>query len=216
MAITTFSVISQNSPKEWAKHFDECRKSLEYAGDDAVMVSKDGKCFFYKEIDIPNVDKNVINKRAKLIIKNFLSSYLTEYITEDEISTDTETKAPRLLSQLSGKYSFSTKWMSCIYHYQLKYRLEYLAEDGKISIWINNLMSSTTVEAGGQGAGRMEDYTPAPLVGEYVVNQKKKEVKKDSNGFRRVGYIDLKKTIFQTFEENIVKNDSELNVSDNW
>ncbi|MDE6807884.1 MAG: hypothetical protein K2I98_05440, partial [Prevotella sp.] len=92
-----------------------------------------------------------------------------------------------------------------------------LTTNGELTVLLTNFYSSTTTEYGGQGGGRLDEYRPIMgITGKYAVNKKHTKVRNNPIGYIRVGVIDLKKEIFNTFESKMKLSISELEKKEQW
>ena len=204
-------IYGQNSPKEWSEHFKQVAETPEYAGVDAITLNENGDIFFCLEIPLSGEKKEVISKKAKLILKNSLKKYVDEYVVEDELNGSGE-----LMTQATAKTKFSNKVAAFINHIKIKFNIGILAADGSLAIILKDFQSSTASEVGGQGGGRLDDFKPMIVTGKYAVNKKNTKVLNNIIGYHRVGVIDLKKDIFNVFEEKIKLPISDLEKKEQW
>lgn len=205
--------IAQDSPQEWAKHFKAVAETVEYAGVDAVTLSENGKVCLSLKISMPNLKKEEISQKAKLILKNFLEKYVDEYVYEDKLSKDGE-----LMTSVTANSKFSTVLSSIYYHYKLKFEIGILATNGELTVILNNFYYSSTTEYGGRGGGKLDEYRP--IVGitteKNAVTKNHTKVMNNPIGWLRVGVIDLKKEIFNIFESKMKLSISELEKKEQW
>lgn len=205
--------VAQDSPQEWAKHFKAVAETAEYAGANAITLNPNGNVCFLSEMSIPDLKKEEISQKAKLVLKNFLGKYVNEYVYEDKLNEDGE-----LMTLVTANSKFSTAILSSMYfHYKLKFEIGIFAANGKLTIFLTNFYSSTTTEYGGQGGGQLDEYQPiVGLTGKFAVNKKNTKVKNSPKGYERVGVIDLKKEIFKTFDSKMKLSISELEKKEQW
>ena len=211
MSVCPNVIYGQNSPKEWSEHFKRVAETPEYAGADAVTLNENGDILFGLEIPLSGEKKEEISKKAKLILKNSLKKYVDEYVIEDELSDSGE-----LITQVTANTKFSNKVAAFINHIKIKFNIGILAADGNLTIILSDFQSSTTSEIGGQGGGSLDDFKPMIVTGKYAVNKKNTKVLNNIIGYQRVGVIDLKKDIFNIFEEKIKLSISGLDKKEQW
>lgn len=211
MSLCPNSLFGQDSPKEWSEHFKRVAATPEYAGADAITLDKNGEILFGLEIPLSGENKEDISKKAKLILKNSLKKYVDEYVMEDQLNDSGE-----LMTQVTANTKFSNKVAAFINHIKIKFNIGILAADGSLTIILNGFQSSTTSEVGGQGGGRLDDFKTMIVTGKYAVNKKNTKVLNNIIGYQRVGVIDLKKDIFNVFEEKIKLPISDLEKKEQW
>ena len=211
MSVCPNVTYGQNSPKEWSEHFKRVAETSEYAGADAITLDQNGEILFGLEIPLSGEKKEDISQKAKLILKNSLKKYVDEYIMEDKLNDSGE-----LMTQATANTKFSNKVAAFINHIKIKFKIGILAADGHLTVILNDFQSSTTSEVGGQGGGRLDDFKTMIVTGKYAVNKKNTKVLNNIIGYQRVGVIDLKKDIFNVFEEKIKLPISDLEKKEQW